>query len=228
MKEKPFGISALVLAGGMGCRLQGKDKLFLDYKGERLLGRIERQLKAHFSDILAACNRTEAMDGLGYRLVKDVFPGMGPLSGLLAGLRSAKNQWLYLLACDMPYFSSIWLEELRHRAAIIEEEGMDIKAIAAMDGLQHEPFHALYHVSLASIIEKLLSRQEIYNNSLAGQVARGVKGSLKVAIKGSIKGAGLQSLAKYASFEFLDMDKNCSLYEAKQKLFFGINYVSDM
>ncbi|GAB1432189.1 hypothetical protein MASR2M29_08140 [Spirochaetota bacterium] len=216
MKEKAFGISALVLAGGTGCRLQGKDKLFLDYKGERLLGRIERQLKPHFSDILAACNRTEAMEGLGYRLVKDVFPGMGPLSGLLAGLRAAKNQWLYLLACDMPYFSSVWLEELRRRAAIIEEEGMDIKAIAAMDGLHHEPFHALYHVSLASIIEELLPRQELYNDSLKG------------ALKGAIKGAGLQSLAKYASFEFLDMDKNCSLYEAKQKLFFGINYVSDM
>lgn len=212
MKEKPFGISALVLAGGTGSRLQGKDKLFLDYKGERLLGRIEKQLKPHFSDILAACNRTEAMEGLGYRLVKDAFPGMGPLSGLLAGLRAAKSQWLYLLACDMPYFSSIWLEELRHRAVIIEEEGMDIKAIVAIDGFHHEPFHALYHVSLAGIIERLLSRQLIYKNSLLG----------------SLKGLGLQSLVKYAGFEFLDMDKSYSLYEAKQKLFFGINYVSDI
>ncbi len=152
-----FG-SACVLAGGSGRRLAGRDKLRLELGGERLLGRVERQLRSAFGDIVAASGRPEAFGGLGYRVVPDALPGLGPLSGLLAGLRAARSRWVYLVACDMPFFEGRWAEELMARARSIEDSGSRALAVAARAGPYHEPFHALYNVGLASrIVQRRVS-----------------------------------------------------------------------
>jgi len=150
--------------------MRGLDKLYLEHEGERLLSRIARHLAPHFSDLVAVSAKPEAFEGLGFRVVPDVIKDSGPLGGLYAGLLAAKSEWVYLLACDMPFFSGPWVDDLQ--AAINESarshdsttEGMaersengQILAVAARDGRYHQPFHALYHRSLAITLQKQLS-----------------------------------------------------------------------
>lgn len=187
---RAFG-SACVLAGGRGRRLEGRDKLYLELGGERLLRRVERQLRSAFGDIVAATGRPEAFAGLGYRIVPDALPGLGPLSGLLAGLRAARSRWVYLAACDMPFFSESWAGELMARARAIEDSGSGVLAVAARAGPYHEPFHALYNVGLATLIERRLAEPRAFAEPRDREGPRA---------------PSLQSLAREAPFEYVDFD----------------------
>jgi len=173
MDGTPAGFgTACVLAGGRGRRMEGMDKLRLDFAGERLLARIARQLSTRFSDLVAVSSRPEVFEDLGYRVVPDSYAEAGPLAGLHAGLRAARSEWVYLVACDMPFFSAGFVDEL---AALIQhveinratgrsrpgeagpgEVGLGeagLVAAAARSGEYFEPFHAFYHRSLLGPIE---------------------------------------------------------------------------
>lgn len=156
---KPQFATACVLAGGRGRRMEGRDKLALSLGGERLLARIARQLRLHFSDILAISSRPEAFDGLQYRVVPDTLGLGGPLAGLHAGLKAARSEWIYLVACDMPFFSLPWVETLEARIIGTQKSPSPV-AVAAKSGTFFEPFHALYHTSFAADIEKALTKPQ--------------------------------------------------------------------
>jgi len=135
--------------------LNGIDKLYLQYNGERLLSRIARQLSTRFTDLIAVSSRPVAFDGMGFRVVPDVVTGAGPLGGLYSGLLAARSEWVYLLACDMPFFSASWVDALR--SGIDMGDRAPISAVAACDGPYHQPLHAMYHRSLAGIIQDRLA-----------------------------------------------------------------------
>lgn len=216
--DRAFG-SACVLAGGRGRRLEGRDKLYLELGGERILRRVERQLRSAFGDLIAATGRPEAFAGLGYRVVPDALPGLGPLAGLLAGLRAARSRWVYLAACDMPFFMAGWVSALVRKAEAIERSGNAALAVAARDGSFHEPFHALYHVGLAPLIERRLA-------------------SLRDRSMG--RAPSLQSLALEAPFEYIDYEAFAERARAeaagaggeepleRELLFSGINTQADL
>ena len=142
--------------------MQGRDKLRLEFSGERLLARIARQLASRFVDLVAVSSRPDALDGLGYRVVPDTFSGGGPLAGLHAALLAARSEWVYLVACDMPYFSAAWVDELERRidecdaSPLVSPTASPTAApvaAAAKAGPFFEPFHAFYRRSLAGVIE---------------------------------------------------------------------------
>lgn len=142
-----FG-TACVLAGGRGRRMEGRDKLYIEFAGQRLLARIAASLATRFDDLVAISPRTEAFNGLGYRVVPDEIPDGGPLVGLLTALRHSTSDWVYLVACDMPFFAPDWVDKL---SADIDDSiaaGRHPIAAAAQSGPFFEPFHAFYHVDL--------------------------------------------------------------------------------
>lgn len=141
--------SACVLAGGRGRRMDGADKLFVEFGGERLLSRIVRGLGELFDEVLVSGSRTEALEGLGARVVADRLPGRGPLSGLASGLEAASGAWVYLVACDMPYLSAPWIRALSAALGAAWADGSSPDAAALSSGPYFEPFHAFYHTRLA-------------------------------------------------------------------------------
>ena len=89
---------ALILAGGQGRRLGGRDKAALPVAGRTLLDRV-----------LAACTGAEqvvlvgpgpAPDGV-LRVQEDP-PGGGPVAGIVAGLAQVASAWVLVLAVDQP------------------------------------------------------------------------------------------------------------------------------
>ncbi len=138
--------------------MEGRDKLRLEFSGERLLARIARQLASRFVDLVAVSSRPDALEGLGYRVVPDTFSGGGPLAGLHAALLASRSEWVYLVACDMPFFSAAWVDELERRvvqsdASPLASPTAEPVAAAARAGPFFEPFHAFYRRSLAGAIE---------------------------------------------------------------------------
>lgn len=96
---------AVVLAGGESRRF-GSDKALAQFRGEPLVRRLVRTLRAAGFAQLAIV----AKDVLKYEpfadptaLVPDVYPVQTPLAGLEAGLRASLHPLVFACAADMPF-----------------------------------------------------------------------------------------------------------------------------
>lgn len=111
--------SVLILAGGRGHRMGGRDKGLLDWRGEPLIAHLHRTVRPLTDDLVISCNRNQHAYGLyADQLVSDSDPDFpGPLAGVIAGLKIARHNWVVLLACDAPLVDRPLLDDLRQIAA---------------------------------------------------------------------------------------------------------------
>lgn len=144
-------VTIAILAGGESQRYGGVDKQELDFKGESLGRRAARNALATGCSVLIVGTNREPYEGLPVRFARDAFPGRGPLSGLHAALGASLTPWVFLTACDMPFSSQAWLDELLARA----EQG-EALAVAARRGGFIEPFQALYARELEERVFSML------------------------------------------------------------------------
>jgi molybdopterin-guanine dinucleotide biosynthesis protein A len=96
-------LSAAVLAGGKSERM-GQDKAFLRLEsgGPMLLEIVLDRLRCVADDVLIVANDSARHEGFGARVVPDVIPGFGTLSGIHAALTAAAHEHCLVVACDMP------------------------------------------------------------------------------------------------------------------------------
>lgn len=110
--------SILILAGGRGQRMGGRDKGLVDWHGVPLVAHVQRVVRPLSDDLVISCNRNQqAYAAYADQLVGDAeadFPG--PLAGVIAGLRVARHEWVVLLACDAPLVDQALINALREVA----------------------------------------------------------------------------------------------------------------
>lgn len=106
--------SVLILAGGRGQRMGGRDKGLLAWKGEPLVAHVQRVVRPLSDDLVISCNRNQAAyRAYADQLVGDADPDFpGPLAGVIAGLAAARHEWVVVLACDAPLIDPVLIEEL--------------------------------------------------------------------------------------------------------------------
>ncbi len=100
-----MAVSGIILAGGRSSRM-GRDKTLLLLQNETLIARTVNELRHVADEIIIASNATAKYGLGGVREVPDVFPGMGPLGGIYAGLAAAKYDDAFVVAGDMPFFTA--------------------------------------------------------------------------------------------------------------------------
>lgn len=103
--KKHANITTFILAGGKSSRI-GTNKAFLQFEGKALIQRLVDLLDPIFSEVVISSNEPELYEFLEKKIIKDIFPGRGPLSGIhstLSFTTSAKN---FIISCDMPFISS--------------------------------------------------------------------------------------------------------------------------
>lgn len=148
-------VSAAILAGGRGKRMGGVDKQAIPIDGVPLGARLAARLSQRFGDVLAVTQNPGVYEGSAARVVGDLLPGFGPLSGLHAALLSCEHEWLYLAACDMPCFSDDWADRLEELASA-SNPGDTAQAFLAGFGNHIEPFQALYSKKCAGRLSAFL------------------------------------------------------------------------
>lgn len=132
--------SILILAGGRGQRMGGRDKGLVPWRGEPLVAHVQRVVRALSDDLVISCNRNHD-DYRVYadQLVSDAqadFPG--PLAGVIAGLKVARHDWVVLLACDAPQIDRTLIEDLLRLAV-----AHDSAAMVRQDGYWQPMFSVL-------------------------------------------------------------------------------------
>ena len=111
--------SILLLAGGRGQRMGGRDKGLVDWQGRPLIEHVQAVARPLTDDLIISCNRNlDRYRPYADQLVSDHesdYPG--PLAGVLAGLAVARHAWVVLLACDAPRIERSLIDALRLAAA---------------------------------------------------------------------------------------------------------------
>lgn len=130
------GVTGVILAGGQSSRM-GSNKALLPYRGGRFIEAIHRQLAELFDEVLLVTNTPEQYSFLPCRKVSDIFPGLGALAGLQSGLHHSGCEYIFAVACDMPYLNSALIRRL---ASL--RDGNDVVIPECDAGV--EPLHAVY------------------------------------------------------------------------------------
>jgi len=95
--------SGIILAGGLSSRM-GADKNLMAYSNETLIEHMVKEMRQVVDEIIIASNHTAKYGIPGTTEVQDIYPGMGPLGGIHAGLLATKKPWAFVVATDMPLF----------------------------------------------------------------------------------------------------------------------------
>ncbi len=151
--------SLLILAGGKSSRM-GKNKAELLYNGQSFLENLIKK---------AQCLGIENIYLSGYKGVRedakavmDVYPEVGPLGGLHAGLTAATTPYCLVLPVDIPQlpleFLEAMLEEHRKQCRNVQEDRLPL--LLERDGFL-EPLIGIYPVPIAAFIEEKIKEERL-------------------------------------------------------------------
>src|SRR5688572_15613696 len=127
-----------IQAGGQSSRM-GEDKALKTFLGRPLIQRVIDRLTPVADEIIVTTNRPEDYLFLNLRLFTDLKPGRGALGGLYTAIASASYPIVAVVACDMPFASSMLIETA---SRLLVEEEADVVIAKSEDG--YEPLHAVY------------------------------------------------------------------------------------
>jgi molybdopterin-guanine dinucleotide biosynthesis protein A len=133
-------VTGLVLAGGAGRRVGGRDKGTLPWRGAPLAEHVCRRLRPQVAALWISCNRNQAFyTRLGDRLFQDQLSDYaGPLAGVAAASGEVSTPLLAVVACDLPRLPVDLVARLRRGM-----EDSHIQLCVAFDGEREQYLAAL-------------------------------------------------------------------------------------
>jgi molybdopterin-guanine dinucleotide biosynthesis protein A len=145
-------VSGVVLAGGASRRM-GRDKAVLKLAGRPMITSVVERLREVAAEVIIVADDTERYQRFADRCVPDVYPGVGTLGGIHAGLQTAAHEVAVIVGCDMPFLNPDLLTWF-----VTEADGSDLVVLKHSRGV--EPLHAVYRKSCLPSIEATIRRGE--------------------------------------------------------------------
>jgi molybdopterin-guanine dinucleotide biosynthesis protein A len=152
LKEDKKQITAIILAGGKSSRM-GKNKAMLKLGNKTLIETICDTVKPKVKNIIIITNTPQEYEFLNYPKFKDVRKKSCPLVGIYTGLLKSETFLNLVIACDLPFISSNFVE-------FLTENGTDHDVFAIEDEKGIEPLCAIYSKNCIPFIEKSLNDGE--------------------------------------------------------------------
>jgi molybdopterin-guanine dinucleotide biosynthesis protein A len=142
-------ISGVILAGGDSKRFGGVFKAGIVIDGKTILSRMLDIMVDIFDEIIIVTNTPEELKHYSDRkIIRDVFPAIGPLGGIHSAMKVSKKEALFVFAGDMP---------LINREIIISQIEFFNKNICEIliprVNTCSEPLHGIYGRSLLPMLE---------------------------------------------------------------------------
>ena len=148
-------LTGMILAGGEGRRMGGRDKGLEPFSGLPLIAHVIQRFDGRVAELLINANRnSDAYELFADRVIEDAEGGFkGPLMGIYSGLRAAKPPWLLVAPCDSPALPN---DLVARMVAGIGEHDIAV----AFDGERMHPVVALIRTSLADDLATTLADGE--------------------------------------------------------------------
>ena len=145
-------ITGVILAGGASSRM-GRNKALLTVDGTPLIQRIHHIMTGLFQNVLLVTNSPDEYDFLLCRKVRDIYPGVGSIAGLHAGLTASPTERIFVVACDAPFLNPALIRKLCDIEGIWD-------AVIPIGATGKEPLHALYSRDCLPFLEQMLEMDQ--------------------------------------------------------------------
>ncbi|MDP4558504.1 molybdenum cofactor guanylyltransferase MobA [Halomonas meridiana] len=152
-------LTGMILAGGEGRRMGGRDKGLEPFAGLPLVAHTVKRFDGQVQELMINANRnSDAYALFADRVIEDAEGGFkGPLMGIYSGLRAAQTPWLLVAPCDSPALPH---DLVTRMVAGITQEGVEHDIAVAFDGERLHPVVALLRTSLADDLAATLAAGE--------------------------------------------------------------------
>lgn len=155
MERTDGPLPGVILAGGQGRRLGGRDKAFVPLAGRPLIEHVIERLAPQVSQIAINANGDPARFGSKCPVLPDSIPDRpGPLAGILAAMEWAKSlhaNRVVTVATDTPFLPATLVETFREAQL---SSGAQIVMAETSDGLH--PVIGLWHTALSGSLRRSL------------------------------------------------------------------------
>lgn len=149
-------VSGVVLAGGMGRRMQQQDKGLVLFKHHPLVSYAIAALAPLVDELLISANRNqERYRQFGYQVLSDDNGNFdGPLAGILAAMQHASHATLLIMPCDSPLIGR------QHLQRLLDQLDDQTEIAAAFDGQRLHPVVAAIKTDIRDDLQAYLQRGE--------------------------------------------------------------------
>jgi len=153
----PASVAGYVLAGGRSKRF-GQDKARVRLGGEMMLTRTCRLVREVSGSVSVVADRESRYADSDVSVVEDLWPGEGPLGGILTSLLATAEidggrDWNFIVSCDMPFLTREWLKFLIGRAL-----ASPAQVVLAHSAAGPEPLCACWRTDTAETLREALER----------------------------------------------------------------------
>ena len=156
--------SAVILAGGLNTRMQGRNKAFMQLGGRRFLSRVLDTVSACLDDCLIVTRQTGQYHAWPVEIVADRLAVRSPLTGIHAGLLSMRSEFALVTSCDTPFLKKAVVKRL---LTALEP---DVDVVVPASGTFFQTLCALYARRCAPVIEEILGQGEVKVDRLYARV----------------------------------------------------------
>lgn len=134
--------TGVIMAGGKSSRMKF-NKAFAEIAGRPVINIIISKFINFFNETIIISNDPEQYAMYNLPVYTDVYPRMGPVSGIHAALFHAKYDNVFVLGCDMPFMSmklvEYMLDELQEYDSVVPEIDGYLQPISAAYGKKCMP-----------------------------------------------------------------------------------------
>ncbi len=150
-------VTAVILAGGKGRRMQGKDKGLVELAERPLIEHVIAVIEPQVESIIINANRNQQQySDYGYPVISDALDGyQGPLAGFISALKNSTTSHIVTLPCDGPLLPGDLVERL---IFALNKENAEIAV--AHDGERMQPVYSLTPVTLTASLSDFLDSGE--------------------------------------------------------------------
>jgi len=159
---KGTDITAFILSGGNSSRMR-TNKSFLVIDGKPLIQRLTELLDSIFPVVMISSNEPKLYEFLGKKIIKDIFPNRGPLSGIHSALNFTTSNRNFIISCDMPFISS---ELIKYIIDFKSDSEVMLPGYEA----RIQQLCGIYLKSVLPIVENLLVESGEQNSRLEGSI----------------------------------------------------------
>ena len=155
MIVQPAEITAVILAGGRGRRMGGKDKGLMEINDLPLIEHVLSSVSPQAGHLIINANRNiEEYQRYGFPVVSDTMADyQGPLAGFASAMAAAETEYIVTIPCDSPLLPDDLVQRL---VQALNRE--DAELAVAQDGERLQPVFALLRVSLLPSLLDFLQR----------------------------------------------------------------------
>jgi len=163
-------VTAVILAGGKGRRLDGQDKGLVELNDIPLIEYVLERITPQVNTLIINANRNQAhYEKYGYSVISDHLSDFqGPLAGVVAAMTAVNTSYLLTLPCDAPFIPHDLVDRMLSQLAMqfpanhskdVQTKDVQTKKemiVVAHDGKQLQTVHALIPVALLQSLQTFL------------------------------------------------------------------------